>query len=173
MKRLGLFTFIIVSSLAQAQTRIWDSAELFGRSQICSTGGPNSTFTTAGGDGARQVSHVITWSALDGRTEYLARYGFIEIESIKADDDSLIVLLSGYADTCSSSVYLDTIYIPVAAGKATYALMSPSLFADTTIFPYRGRFSVANADSGNTGQFPYFGEVADTNVWSMRVILWH
>ena len=177
MKRLVLLIFITVSlSLcAQAQRRVHESSALFGSVSACSTGGPNSTFTSGRSNGARQLTYTVDFTVFDKNgTVYLADHARIEIiAGSKVDDDSLMILLSGIADTCSTSVYLDTVYVPIAAGKTTSAMFTPSLTGNTYEFPLQGRLSIANADSGNTGQFPYFGEVADTNIWTARLILWH
>lgn len=171
LKYFPIFMFLAISASAQQETR--SHATLFFNADVCSTGGPNSTFTQGGGDGARAVSKVIEFLVRDrAGTISVADHAMLEVRCDKGDDDSLIVLLLGDAYGDTSRVYLDTVYVPLTIGATSYVMLSPSFTSESYIFPPSGKFSIANADSGNTGQFPYFGEVADTNIWSMRLILW-
>lgn len=97
----------------------------------------------------------------------------LEVTCDKADDDSLEVLLLGYSQGDTSNIYYDTLYVKAVANKATYVQFSPSLTSSTLDFPTAGKLSIANEDSGANGAYPYFGCFADTNIWTMRMVMWH
>jgi len=173
MKKAWLVLFLLIGT-GYAQEREINHSTLFSYSIACSTGGPNSTFGADWADGARAVSDLISFTVTDkAGTIYKADHALLEFKFTKADDDSLIVLLRGYTQGDTLSVYLDTVYVKAQVGAANYVLLSPSMTNNNYDFPLQGSLSIANADSGNTGQFPYFGEVADTNIWAARLILWN
>jgi hypothetical protein len=159
--------------IANAQQISIGNAALFYDASVCSTGGINSTFTGSWANKARALSEPFNFLVYDkAGTPFLADHAMLEVTCDKADDDSLIVLLLGYSQGDTSSIYYDTLYVKAVANKVTYAVFSPSLTSSSLDFPTMGRLSVANEDSGANGAFPYFGVFPDTNIWTMRLVAW-